>query len=161
MKPCIFFCEIEAIMNDRPLSYVSTGSTSLEPITPSHLLLLRGGAGPVPGVFSDADALSRRRWRQAQYMANQFWLRFVREFLPTLQTRQRWMFKSRNMKEGDIVLLTDKDAPRRQWQMGRIVQVFHGKDGLVRSVSVKTRTSTLVRPIHKLVLVHREADLDW
>ena len=155
------FCEVEAIMNDRPLSYVSTDSTSLEPITPSHLLLLRGAAGPVPGVFSDADALSRRRWRQAQYMADQFWLRFVREFLPTLQTRQRWAFKSRNMKEGDVVLVTDKDAPRGQWQMGRIAQVFHGKDGLVRSVLVKTRTSTLVRPIHKLVFVHREADLDW
>ena len=155
------FCEVEAIVNDRPLTYISVGSNSLEPITPAHLLLLRGGAGPAPGVFSEGDSFSRRRWRQAQYLASQFWLRFVREFLPTLQARQKWTRETRNMREGDIVLLTDKDAPRGLWQMGRVIDVHHGKDNLVRSALVQTATSRYLRPIHKMVLVHSGADLDW
>ena len=150
------FCEIESIMNDRPLSYISTDSNNLEPITLAHLLLLRGGGCDTPGVFSDADAFSRRRWRQAQYLASQFWLRFVREFLPTLQIRQKWTRESRNFKEGDVVLLTDKDAPRGQWPMGKIVSF--SREGWI---CFKTRNSTLLRPIHKLVLVHTETDLQW
>ena len=155
------FCEIEAIMNDRPLCYVSTGSIGPEPITPAHLLLLRGGAVSPPGVVYGADAFSRRRWRQVQYLASQFWLRFVREFLPTLQSRQKWSHESKNLEEGDVVLLVDKDAPRGQWQMGKVVEAFSSRDGLVRKVLVKTRTSTYVRPVDKLVLVHSEKDLDW
>ena len=155
------FCEIEAIMNDRPLCYVSISSSGPKPITPAHLLLLRGGAVSAPGVFHDADAFSRRRWRQAQYLAGQFWLRFVREFLPTLQSRQKWSRELRNLEEGDVVLLVDKDAPRGQWQMGRVEGTFTSRDGLVRRVLVKTRVSTYMRPIDKLVLVHSGKDLDW
>ena len=155
------FCEVEAIMNDRPLSYVSTSSNSLEPITPAHLLLLRGGAASAPGVFSDGDSFSRRRWRQAQYLASQFWLRFVREFLPTLQARQKWTRQVRNISEGDVVLLTDKDVPRGHWQLGRVVRVNHSRDQLVRSALVQTATSRYLRPIHKMVLVHTDTDLDW
>ena len=68
------FCEIESIMNNRPLSYVTSSQGSVEPLTPSHLLLLRGGAIPVTS-FSEADSVSQRQWRRVQYLADQFWLR--------------------------------------------------------------------------------------
>ena len=154
------FCEIEAILNNRPLNYVSTSSGNLEPLTPAHLLLLRGGMCLVPGEYSDADSFSRHRWRQVQYLAGQFWTRFKREYLPALQKRQKWTHVSRNMTEGDIVLLVDSDVPRGQWKMGRVVKVVPSRDGLVRKVVVKTSTSTYLRPVHKLVLI-QGSDLMW
>ena len=154
------FCEIEAILNNRPLNYVSTSSGNLEPLTPAHLLYLRSGVYLMAGEYSDADSFSRRRWRQVQYLAGQFWARFKNEYLPTLQKRQKWTQVSRNMTDGDIVLIVDSDVPRGQWKMGRVTKVIPSKDGLVRKVVVKTSTSTYLRPIHKLVLI-QGSDLKW
>ena len=69
------FCEIESVMNGRPLTYVSTTAGEVEPLTPGHLLFLWGTTLPVPGNFTEADSLSRRRWRHVQYLAQQFWCR--------------------------------------------------------------------------------------
>lgn len=37
-----------------------------------------------------------------------------------------------------------------RWPLGRIVEVFPGKDGIVRAVSVKTKTGTYSRPVVKV-----------
>ena len=154
------FCEVESIMNDRPLTYVSTSDGEVEPLTPGHLLLLRGSPGPVPGDFREADSLSRRRWRQVQYLAQQFWARWKREYLLSLQTRQKWTRETRDLVPGDVVLLVDENLQRGHWQMGRIREVFPSRDGRVRSARVKTSTSEYLRPIHKMVLIRSEADLE-
>ena len=86
-------------------------------------------------------------------MANVFWRRWLREYLPVLQSRQKWLLPKRNLVVGDIVLMVDEDTPRSVWPTARVLKVFPGKDGLVRSVEVKTRNSTLVRPVNKLCLL--------
>ena len=154
------FCEIESIMNSRPLTYISTSSGDIEPLTPGHLLFLRGNGEGIPGEFSEADSLSRRRWRQVQYLAGQFWIRWKREYLRSLQSRQKWRREVRNLEEGDVVLLVDQDVSRRLWQMGRIVRTLPSPDGLIRKALVKTGGSTYLRPIHKMVLVSSKTDLD-
>ena len=55
----------------------------------------------------------------------------------------------------DVVLLKESNVPRQQWPMGKVVQVFTSEDGLVPSVELKvpTATTTLKRPIQKLVLL--------
>ena len=61
---------------------------------------------------------------------------------------------SRNFAIRDVVLLVDENLPRSSWPLGRILEVFpNQKDVLVRSVRVKTRTSVLVHPIDKIVLL--------
>ncbi len=40
-----------------------------------------------PGAFVKQD-LYRRRWRQVQYLADVFWCRWLKEYLPALQQRQ-------------------------------------------------------------------------
>ena len=42
------------------------------------------------------------------------------------------------------------------WPLGRIVEVFSGKDGLVRVVNAKTKNGIYKRPVHKLVLLPKE-----
>ena len=83
-------CEVEAIVNGRPLTKLSDDPRDLEPLTPNHLLLLRSGSELPPGIFSKEDCCSTRRWRQVQYLANVFWRRWIREYLPSLQQRQKW-----------------------------------------------------------------------
>ena len=68
--------------------------------------------------------------------------------------RQKWGAVRRNFTINNIVLVLDDTVPRSSWPLGRVLEVYSNKkDGLVRSVKVKTKTSTLVRPIDKLVLL--------
>jgi len=50
--------------------------------------------------------------------------------------------------------VADVNRPRSCWLPARIVDVqLNDKDGFVRRVTVKTKTSTLQRPIDKLILL--------
>ena len=82
-----------------------------------------------------------------------FWKRWVKEYLPILQQRQKWFTPKRNLKENDIVLIDDKLLPRGAWRLGRVLAVHKGRDGLVRPAKVKTCHSELVRPVNKLCLL--------
>ncbi|XP_038073422.1 uncharacterized protein LOC119741653 [Patiria miniata] len=148
-----FMCEVEAVINSRPLTRAPDDPHDLSVITPNSLILLKPDSTLPPGVFSQEDQYSRRRWRQMQYMADVFWKRWTREYLPTLQQRQKWSQPSRNIEKGDVVLIVDNSAPRNSWPMGLVQEVFMDKRGHVRSVKVMTKTSVLVRPITKLCLL--------
>ena len=147
-------CEVEAIVNGRPITKVSDDPRDPEALTPNHLLLLRSGPALPPGLFTKVDSYSRRRWRQVQYLADVFWRRWTREYLPALQERKKWTSATRNFAVGDVVLVLDENLPRCSWPIGRILEVFQNRtDGLVRSVKVKTKSSVLMRPIDKIVLL--------
>lgn len=103
-----------------------------------------------PGVFDKDNIYHRRRWRQVQYMANLFWHRWVREYLPLLQERQKWHEIKRNLQIGDVVLIVDSNSPRNSWPMGIIFETIPDCNGLVRQVKVKTATNILIRPVDKL-----------
>ncbi len=71
------FCEVEAILNNRPLCTVSSDPHDKEPLTPNHILLLKSQPILPPGVFSQSDSYARRRWKQIQYLADLFWHRWT------------------------------------------------------------------------------------
>ncbi len=146
-------CEIESILNNRPITMVSEDVKDPEALTPNHLLLLKGKVYLPPGVFNEKYIYVKRRWRQIQYMADLFWKRWTGEYLPLMQERQKWNVIKKNLKQGDIVLIIDDTAPRNSWPMGRIVNIFPDKKGIVRQVQVKTKSSTVERPITKLCLL--------
>lgn len=121
---------------------------------------------PPPGNFQDADKYSRRRWRRVQHLTNEFWCRWKKEFLLTLQQRQKWNHPRRDLVINDIVIVKDDNLPRNCWQLARVSRTDTAKDGHVRTGQVvlgdaalsangrRTRpVRCLERPIHKLVLL--------
>ena len=149
--------EVEGILNGRPLTPNSDSSIDAEPLTPNHLLLLRSNLNLPPGVFAKNDLYCRRRWKQVQYLADVFWKRWLSEYLPTLQERQKWIQPRCDFAVGDLVLIADERVHRSQWPLGRVLEVHPGRDGFVRSVKVKTKSSTLTRPISKLCFLEQES----
>jgi len=145
-------CEVERILNDRPLTSLSDHPDDPEPLTPNKLLLLRSNSCLPPDVFKRRDKYSKR-WRQAQCLADSFWKRWMKDYLPALQTRQKWNVPRRNFAVGDLVLVVDEKTPRGRWPMGLIEEVFPDSNGYVRSVKVKTATSVYRRDIRKLCLL--------
>jgi hypothetical protein len=147
-------CEVEAIINGRPITKVSDDSKDREALTPNHLLLLRTGPTLPPGTFEKDDLYSRKRWRQVQYLADVFWRRWIKEYLPSLQRRDKWNQARRNFEVGDVVLVLQNDCPRSSWPLARVIQVHrNSSDDKVRSVVVKMRATILERPINKIVLL--------
>lgn len=148
-----FMAETEKILNDRPLTTVSNDPKDHMPLTPNTLLLMKSNQSLPIDVFDKRDVYAKRWWRQAQYLADVFWRRWLREYLPVLQKRQIWQRKTTDLKLDDIVLVVTENTPRGQWPLARVVEVKHGRDGLVRSCVVRTQRSQLVRPVTKLCLL--------
>ncbi|KAI3351065.1 hypothetical protein L3Q82_005632 [Scortum barcoo] len=163
-----FFYEAMAIVNGRPLTVDNLSDPhSLEPLTPNHLLTLKSSKVlPPPGVFVREDMYGKKRWRHVQYLAEQFWSRWRKEYLTNIALRQRWHKPRRNLQVGDIVILKAEDVHRNEWRMGNVSGTIAGNDGLVRRVKVCLGDKQLAkkgerlgklleveRPVQKLVLL--------
>lgn len=136
---------------------MSSDPNDLEALTPNHLLQLKAKTTMPPGVFEKKDQYSRKRWRQTQYLADLFWRRWTKEYLPLMQERNKWNSIRRNLSPGDLVIIVDNTAPRNSWLMGRVMKTFPDDKGYVRSVLVKTKASLIQRPIDKLCLLMEAA----
>ena len=142
--------QIEAVLNSRPLSAMSSEPGDLQPLTPGHFLV----GGPLIAVpDEEVGEIPRNRLSQFQRVQQQlqhFWQRWSREYLCSLQQRTKWMWDQKNVKVGDLVLLVEETAPGT-WKMGRVVEIHPGDDGRVRVVTVKIATSTFKRAVAKIV----------
>ncbi len=147
--------EVEAIVNSRPLTLEDVNDPDSRPLSPANLLTMKSKVVmPPPGAFQEADMYCRKRWRAVQYLANEFWRRWRKEYLLALQTRSKWTEKKRNLQVGDVLLLKEDDVGRNKWPIGLVVNTFPSDDGLVRSVEVRVASgSVFKRPVNKLVLL--------
>ena len=152
-----FLAEVEKILNDRPLTKTSNSPQDLEALTPNMLLLNRPNKCYPPGELHDADRYSNR-WKQAQYLSNVFWKRWIKEYLPLLQERQKWLMPRRNLAVGDLILVVDENASRGRWSKGIVEKVFPDRFGTVRQVIVRTATARLHRDVRKLVLLEGQIE---
>ena len=148
-----FMAEVEKILNDRPLTPPSSDPQDLEPLTPSKLLLLRPNVCQSPTETSDVVSYASKRWKQAHYLADVFWKRWIREYIPALQLKQKWLRPRPSLAVGDLVLVVDEASPRGFWTKGIVQEVFPDKHGFVRQVLVRTASSVLRRDVRKLCLL--------
>ncbi|XP_063969426.1 uncharacterized protein LOC135157513 [Lytechinus pictus] len=163
-----FMTEAECIVNSRPLTINDlSDSEAPEPLCPLHLLTMKPKVIlPPPGKFQGADKYSRKWWRRVQYLANEFWLRWRREFLQQLQPRQKWTKSHRDLTIGDVVIVKENEDARLRWPLGRVEEVIPSEDGRIRKVKLLMADGALDsngkrlkkpcyldRPVHKLVLL--------
>nr|CAB3263156.1 uncharacterized protein LOC104265735 [Phallusia mammillata] len=145
--------EVESILNSRPLTPVTWDVDDETPLTPNHLLRVNPFGGLPPAATNDRDCYARQGWRHVQYLSDQFWKRWSREYLRTIISRQKWHDEKKNLQVNDVVLLVDNASPRSSWSIGRIVAVHPDEHGVVRNVMVRSKGNCVRRPIHKLCLI--------
>ena len=104
------------------------------------------------GVFTKADGY-RKSWRLVGLLSDQFWSRWLKEYLPLLQQQQKWLYPERNPSVNDLVLIIGKQSRRGQWPKGIIEETYPGPDGMAHSARVQTESSSIVRNIRKLCLL--------
>ena len=114
-------CEVEAILNATPQTKTSEDPRDLKAITPNHLLLLRSNTALPCNIVGTNARYCHRRWKHVQLLANAFWKRWLREYLLTLQLKQKWYTAKRNLSKDDIVIVAENALPRNYWPLGRVV----------------------------------------
>ena len=144
-------CEVEAILNSRPITKVSLDIDDDSYLTPNHLILLKGYKPMSWG--SEIGKSYRTHWEVVRKFADEFWKRWVKTYLPALQSRQKWLSVKRNLKKGDLVLMVDQCENRGYWNLALVTDTHPSSDGLVRSVTVKAKKKCYDRPVNKLVLL--------
>ena len=132
-------CETEAIVNSRLLTVDNLSDPeSLSPLTPNHILTMKTKPVlPPPGIFQREDLYLRKRWRRVQHLSCEFWTRWKKEFLHSLQERSKRTKPRCNVQFGDVVIVKDNNRARNRWSLAQVIETYPNKDdGLVRSVKV-------------------------
>ncbi len=147
--------EVEGCVNSRPLTFTGDVPKSGEPLTPSHFLTGRTLGSKVlvdhevPKV--DSVDLTQRVEYQSQIL-ERFWSIWLNEYLRSLPPYRGPRVES-NLGKGSVVLIRDDDCKRLQWPLGVIQNTIPGRDGLIRTVEVKTARGVFVRPIQRIHLL--------
>lgn len=143
--------DIENILNSRPLTYVPFDSAESEALTPNHFLIGCSNGIRERGNTDGNGAALSKSFRISSSLADQFWKRWVREYLPSLTRRTKWHDKICDPIDiNDIVIIVDENTRRNTWNKGIVVDVHRSKEGQVRSAVVKTVSGLLTRPVVKL-----------
>ena len=162
--------EIEAVLNSRPLSYISSDDME-EPITPSHLIIgrrilnlpdnLDGGCDLDDDDFTlDTNQVSSRV-KHLNRVLNHFWKRWRAEYLSSLREIHAHTSKrlpgddNSRILVGEMVIVKDEHLPRGLWKLGLVQEIMRGRDGQTRAAIVKVASrdrqhSILKRPIQLL-----------
>lgn len=152
--------QTEACLNSRPLKPMSDDATDLTALTPGHFLIGEALiAIPEEGRLTEVKAGRLARFQHVQQMVQHFWKRWHHEYLMDLVNRTKWKQVNRNLQIGDLVILYDANSPPTKWKLGRIQETYPGKDGLVRSVLVRTEAGILKRPITKMGLLQPNLEI--
>ena len=80
------------------------------------------------------------------------------EMMMQLQFFGKWNKEEiRQLEVNDLVWIVDENVKKAHYKMGRVLEVYHGSDGRVRSALVKTEDGKLKRPIVKLAPMFYES----
>jgi hypothetical protein len=147
------FCRIEAVLNSRPLVPLSADPSEINFLTPGHFLI-----GQQILDLPDADPRSQdsatslsARWKLIEQIKNNFWRRWSKEYLHTLQQRAKWLHNGPQVQPGALYLVSEPNLPASCWRMGRVTRCFPDSAGITRVVELKTLSGIIKRPVVKLV----------
>ena len=152
--------EVGNPVNQRPIGRVPNDPDDGKYLCPNDMLLGRATSEVPQGPFKDTRN-PRRRVEFVQKIVDSFWQRRRRDVLPALVTRKAWHTERRNAQADDVVVMADKNAIRGKWTIGRILEVYPGKDGRVRNVKVKTPTGEYNSPINKIAVIYPAEGYDY
>ena len=154
--------EIEATLNNRPLTYVYDDEQGVSfPLTPANLIYGRR-IETTPNesqyeIVSTNKSLTRRAKYQSRVLKN-FKDQWRKEYLLSIRESLRVQNnKSNIINVGDIVILKNENTSRMYWKLARVENLLRSKDKIVRSAEVKVlsndnkRTMVLRRPIQHLI----------
>lgn len=142
--------QVEACLNSRPICQLPSTLLDLQPLTPGHFLIGEPLTSLVDDDVLDVQVNRLNRWQLLQKITQDFWKRWSREYLTSLQGKVKWKVEKQSVTNDDVVLIQDNNLPPLKWKLGRVIETHKGIDNKVRVVTLKTVNGICKRAINKL-----------
>ncbi|XP_055685378.1 uncharacterized protein LOC129791308 [Lutzomyia longipalpis] len=147
----IVLCQIENVLNSRPICKMSEDPNDRNFLTPGHFFLLGAPNAPPDPNLTHIPENRLSYWEACQHKVQEFGRKWRLFYLNTLQQRSRWRNVRDDLVVGEVVLLLDEGNPEGcKWVLGLIEKVRPRRDGHVRVVEVRTKRGVYTRPITKV-----------
>ena len=151
--------EVANLLNERPIGRHPTALEDGAYLCPNDLLLGRSTNKISGGPFSSASN-RYSRYKFVQKIISAFWVKWTRDFFPSLTIWPKWHTSRRSVKVGDIVLIQDSNQIRGNWKMARVTQANPSlRDGFVRNIELQyknkgsTNYTTISRPMQRVIVL--------
>ena len=160
--------EIESMLNDRLLTYVTSDLQDPQPLTPSHLLYGRR-IQQTPRPLDDQEEENdpsfvdsvdlRKRVDKLTQLIGHFSSRWKREYLTSLREFYKTSRQSKQLiRTGDVVIVHEDNKPRLQWRLVIVEDLIKGKDGQLRAAHIRISNYKTTRPVAKLYPLEVHSD---
>ncbi|XP_037303533.1 uncharacterized protein LOC119193845 [Manduca sexta] len=142
--------QIEAVLNSRPISVLSSDPNDALPLTPAHFLVGRPLTAPTQGDLTNAPSHTLLRYDRIEKIRQHFWQRWAKEYVSELQSRSKWKSNISELAVDTIVLVKEDNVPPLSWKLARVIQVYPGKDGVSRVADLRTSSGVIRRAFSKI-----------
>lgn len=148
MQTCV--TQVEAVLNSRPITALSSDPSDFTPLTPAHFLIGRPLLSvPHPQVSERITCLER--YKRIEYVKQHYWARFSKEYITSLQQKTKWPSSTSELKLGSLVLIKDKSLPPLRWSLGRVEAVYPGpRDRVCRVADLRTKGGIIRRAFNNI-----------
>ncbi|XP_063532600.1 uncharacterized protein LOC134743163 isoform X4 [Cydia strobilella] len=138
--------QVESMVNSRPLCPLPSSNPDYPVLTPAHFLI-----GKAPNSLPDEDYnhVPKNRlthYQLLQQITQDFWRRWSRDYIGTLQERTKWRSaRGPSLAVDTVVLVRDERLPPCRWRLGKIVATQPGRDGVTRVAVIRTARGDIQR----------------
>lgn len=151
---CTVLIQIEAILNSRPLCPLTSDSNDPDSLTPAHFLIGKTLTSIPEQDVTNTKENRLNKYQKLQQIIQHFWSRWNKEYISELQTRVKWKKNIQELlKIGSLVIIKQDNVPPLKWNLGRVVQLYPGADGIIRVASVKINGNLVKRAVTKLCVL--------
>uniref|UniRef100_A0A914I0X9 Integrase catalytic domain-containing protein n=1 Tax=Globodera rostochiensis TaxID=31243 RepID=A0A914I0X9_GLORO len=159
-----FTAEVEAVLNQRPISAVSAETDAPVPLRPVDFIqphALISFEIDASDNWTDKTRLPPQEklallWKSTLETLDNFWTQWSSEYLILLRERSGWKHKGPRLQTravprvGDVVLVEEDYRSRNLWPMGRVTEL-NGFPPNIRSVQLKMVNGRVItRPVNRL-----------
>ena len=159
----VHLAEIEAVINERPLTYVSDKGTEPEVITPKALFngcLTEATLGidkNIEEIYLDLKKYKGQTvelYKEKIRMKEKFWENLKENYLTSLRTakykpdRSKKQYCKKEPKVGDVIVIHEEDM-RLKWKLGIIHELIPSSDGEIRKAIIKTTLANKNIPLKR------------
>lgn len=146
-----FLAQVEACLNSRPLQASTGDPDDLSALTPGHFLIGEPLCSIPEPSLEQVPTNRLSRWQLLQQMRDHLWRQWSSEYLSSLIPRNKWSGEAPGLQVGQLCLVRSETMPPSRWPLARITELHRGDGGQVRVVTVRTVTSSLTRPVVKII----------
>ena len=143
-KLSVVFEEITAVVNSRPLGYVSSNSGSDEVMVSPNILCHGRNVDILPTPLkwkkvSDLETTNLAKlYHSHQIKMSLFWKTYYDVYFNFLKFSKKWHQKlTFDIPVGTFILVKEPSLKKYEFKTGRVLNTIKGRDGLVRTLEIK------------------------